>query len=70
MNPNGRADASTPTNPKGLPHGTTQDQISEMESEGQAAKPGQQTDPSDDQQTDSPAHEGDAGAAPTDEFEG
>jgi hypothetical protein len=27
--------------PSGQPHGTTEDQINEMESEGQAAKPGQ-----------------------------
>ena len=31
--------------PESLPHGTTKDQINEMESEGQAEKPGQETPP-------------------------
>ena len=31
--------------PESLPHGTTKDQINEMESEGQAEKPGQDTPP-------------------------
>ena len=35
--------ADTPVpNPANLPHGTTNDQINEMESEGQATKPGQE----------------------------
>jgi hypothetical protein len=40
--------AVTPSvrNPAGLPHGTTQDQINEMESEGQAATQGQRPNPS------------------------
>jgi hypothetical protein len=33
-------------NPARLPHGTTEDQVKEMESEGQATKPGQHPDPS------------------------
>lgn len=33
-------------NPASQPHGTTQDQINEMESEGQATKQGQSPDPS------------------------
>lgn len=35
------AAAKTVAIPVGLPHGTTQDQTNEMESEGQATKPGQ-----------------------------
>ena len=31
--------------PESLPHGTTKDQIAEMESEGQAQQPGQAVDP-------------------------
>ena len=31
--------------PESQPHGTTQDQINEMESEGQAETPGQETPP-------------------------
>ena len=39
--------AATPVqNPAGQPHGTTQDQVNEMESEGQAMKPGQGPNPS------------------------
>ena len=39
--------AVTPVqNPASQPHGTTQDQVNEMESEGQAAKPGQSPTPS------------------------
>ena len=39
--------ATTPVqNPARLPHGTTQDQVNEMESEGQATKQGQRPDPS------------------------
>ena len=33
-------------NPASQPHGTTQDQVNEMESEGQATKPGQSPTPS------------------------
>ncbi len=33
-------------NPASQPHGTTQDQVNEMESEGQATKQGQSPDPS------------------------
>ena len=33
-------------NPVSLPHGTTQDQVNEMESEGQATKQGQSPNPS------------------------
>ena len=36
MNPNDKK-----PNPASQPHGTTQDQVKEMESEGQATKPGQ-----------------------------
>lgn len=39
-----KKDAAQPgqtQNPASLPHGTTNDQINEMESEGQATKPGQ-----------------------------
>ncbi len=35
------ADVSPVQNPASQPHGTTQDQVNEMESEGQATKPGQ-----------------------------
>ena len=39
--------AVTPVqNPASQPHGTTQDQVKEMESEGQATKPGQSPNPS------------------------
>jgi len=34
-----------PTNPASKPHGTTKDQISEMEGEGQAQAPGQEPPP-------------------------
>ena len=45
---------SKDTNPASKPHGTTQDQVNEMESEGQAAKQGQSPSPS------APAHKRDA----------
>jgi hypothetical protein len=35
------ADPTPAENPTTQPHGTTQDQVAEMESEGQAPKPGQ-----------------------------
>ena len=38
--------AEKPPNPASQPHGTTQDQINEMESEGQAMNPGQNPNPS------------------------
>jgi hypothetical protein len=39
--------ADTPVqNPASQPHGSTQDQVSEMESEGQATKQGQSPNPS------------------------
>lgn len=39
--------AATPVqNPASQPHGTTQDQVNEMESEGQATKQGQSPNPS------------------------
>jgi hypothetical protein len=40
----------TQQNPARLPHGTTKDQVNEMENEGQAIKPGQEPNrsPSDD----------------------
>jgi len=39
--------AATPVqNPASQPHGTTQDQVKEMESEGQATKQGQSRNPS------------------------
>jgi hypothetical protein len=37
-----------PTNPASKPHGTTKDQISEMEGEGQAQAPGQEPPPNTD----------------------
>ena len=41
------ARAGTPVqNPASQPHGTTQDQVNEMESEGQATKQGQSPKPS------------------------
>ncbi len=40
------AQAGTVQNPASQPHGTTQDQINEMESEGQATKQGQSPNPS------------------------
>ena len=42
--------------PESLPHGTTKDQIAEMESEGQAQQPGQESDP------ESPGQDGRDGA--------
>lgn len=46
-NANGPPSAVTPLqNPASQPHGTTQDQVNEMESEGQATKPGQSPNPS------------------------
>ena len=41
-----RAAAIPVQNPASQPHGTTQDQVNEMESEGQAMKPGQSPNPS------------------------
>jgi len=41
-----RNDIHPSENPASQPHGTTQDQINEMESEGQATKQGQSPDPS------------------------
>jgi hypothetical protein len=38
--------AASVRNPATLPHGSTQDQINEMESEGQAATQGQRPNPS------------------------
>lgn len=44
---NDRSPAATPTpNVANLPHGSTQDQVNEMESEGQATKQGQKPNPS------------------------
>jgi acetyl esterase/lipase len=44
--PNDRRAPSTPAqNPASQPHGTTQDQVNEMESEGQATKQGQSPEP-------------------------
>lgn len=40
------APATPVQNPASLPHGTTQDQVNEMESEGGAAKQGQPPNPS------------------------
>ena len=40
------AAGTRPQNPASQPHGTTQDQVNEMESEGQATKPGQTPNPS------------------------
>jgi hypothetical protein len=41
-NANDPTAVATPVeNPASQPHGTTQDQVDEMESEGQATKPGQ-----------------------------
>ena len=46
-NANHKPAADTPVeNPGGQPHGTTQDQVNEMESEGQATKQGQAPIPS------------------------
>jgi hypothetical protein len=41
----GNAEASVEPRPESLPHGTTKDQIAEMESEGQAQQPGQDVAP-------------------------
>ena len=41
----GNAEASAEPRPESLPHGTTKDQIAEMESEGQAQQPGQDVAP-------------------------
>jgi len=41
-----RAAATPVQNPASQPHGTTQDQVNEMESEGQATKQGQSPNPS------------------------
>jgi hypothetical protein len=41
-----RAAATPVQNPASQPHGTTQDQVNEMESEGQATKEGQSPNPS------------------------
>jgi ferredoxin-NADP reductase len=47
MNVNDQPSVALPVqNPARLPHGTTQDQVSEMESEGQATKQGQSPSPS------------------------
>lgn len=46
-NANNPPTAATPVqNTASLPHGTTQDQVNEMESEGQATKQGQSPNPS------------------------
>jgi hypothetical protein len=46
-NANDPGAAATPVqNPASQPHGTTQDQVNEMESEGQATKQGQSPNPS------------------------
>jgi hypothetical protein len=46
-NANDPPSAATPVqNPASQPHGTTQDQVKEMESEGQATKQGQSPSPS------------------------
>jgi hypothetical protein len=42
---NDRGAATPIQKPASQPHGTTQDQINEMESEGQATKPGQTPNP-------------------------
>ena len=41
----GNAEASAEPRPESLPHGTTKDQIAEMENEGQAQQPGQDVAP-------------------------
>ena len=41
-----RAATAPVQNPASQPHGTTQDQVNEMESEGQATKQGQRPNPS------------------------
>jgi hypothetical protein len=51
----------TTQHPARLPHGTTQDQVNEMENEGQATKPGQEPNrsPSDDHATVKPVQKKD-----------